>query len=175
MKNFVTYSVSAISQIFVITFFLFSNSAIAQSETESQSYGREIHFLELPPTILNFKFQNQNQFWITSETQWKDFWKTNSRIQGEAPKLNVRWSSQSLLGIFWASKDAVVRIPTYQGIEEWDEGMKKFIRVVFALNVPCFGIITDNSPVKFLLVDKNFADIDSISIRTEETKSVGCF
>ena len=179
MKNILTRCANAKGQkhlmliIFVIGVFYSANGTA--DEKKATSYGRNIQFLELPQTLLNFNSKKEQYLWVTSETQWKSFWKDYSRIHDEAPKLNLNWSTQSLLAILWQSKDAVVRLPIYQGIEEDQEGTKKSLRFIFSLNQPCFGIITDAAPVKFVIVDQNLSDIDEVSIRTEQTKSLGCF
>ncbi|MBN8554693.1 MAG: hypothetical protein J0L93_04540 [Deltaproteobacteria bacterium] len=183
MKNILTRCVNARRQknilrnliLSIFSFGFFFSAHLIADEKNTLSLGRSIQFLELPQTLLNFKSDKEKYIWLTSEDQWKSFWKDYSRVDGKAPKLNVNWSTQSLLAIVWESKDTVVRIPVYQGIEEDQEGTKKSLRLIFSLQKPCFGIITDASPAKFLLVDQNFSDIDEVSMRTEESKAVGCF
>lgn len=144
-------------------------------EKLSATEGRRIQFLEMNPLLLQFEFPQFTYRWLTSKSQFNIFWKENSKVSGDAPTLNINWRTESLLALFWQSKDAVVRIPTFMGSEELDDNGAKSLRLTFGLNTPCFGIITSNSPVMFLVVDHNFADLDSIALRTETTKSTGCF
>lgn len=201
MKDFLTYRVNTLRNIFIATLVIFVGAAIQKISAEpaseeivlkfdhrnisdadksapnssSEKVGRQIHFLQMDPTLVSFEFSKTKTVWLVSEAEWKNFWSTNSKITGDAPALNLNWRTEALLAVFFESKDAVVRIPSFLGTEEYSSGATKNLRVHLGLNTPCFGIITSQSPAVFLVVNKNFADLDSISFAFQNTKSTGCF
>jgi hypothetical protein len=136
---------------------------------------KRLQILQMPSPLKNFRFNQFKSNWITSEKDWIKFWNTNARTIDVAPKVPVDWKTEAVLAIFWESKDDIIRIPTFMGIEEFEENERKDMRITFALNSPCAGIITDASPAQFLIINHELGNIDSISIRTEKTKSVDCF
>lgn len=153
----------------------FSSNLVGDEAKSSTAEGRIIQFLQLSPTVAQFEFSKFSYFWLTSEDQYKTFWAKNSKISGDAPSLNVKWRSQNVLAIFWESKDSVVRNPTFMGSEESTDNGIKTLKLILGENSPCFGIITSSSPALFMIVDSNFADLDSIVLKTQPTKSVGCY
>jgi hypothetical protein len=147
----------------------------AEKNSSETADSRLIQILQINPTLLQFEFPKFSYFWLTSEQQYKNFWKENSKLSGDAPALKLNWKTDSLLAVFWESKDAIVRIPTFMGAEEVESDNVKTLRLNFGQNTPCLGIISGNSPAMFLVVDNNFNDLDSVALRTETTKSTGCF
>lgn len=167
-----TYRVNAICKIFYATL-LFGFSMSTQAADNADI--RRIQVLDISHTIADFKFERFKTQWILSEKDWKQFWENNSRIHIPAPNLPLNWKSESVLGVFWKSIDDVVRIPTLMGSDVYEEIGIKTLVLMFTLNSPCMGIITDSSPRSFVVIDHKMSDFDNIVVRTEKTKSVGCF
>ncbi|MDB5036945.1 MAG: hypothetical protein JWQ35_473 [Bacteriovoracaceae bacterium] len=150
-----------------------SSAASSSSQNNSETL-RKIQIIQIPSQQLNFKFSQFQTRWLTNENDWNDLWK-KSGVEGDAPKLPAQWQNESVLSIFWPSKDAVVRIPTFTGAEITETDGVKQMRLYFNLNTPCFGIITEASPASLLLIDQSLSDIDRVVIHTDATKTTQCF
>jgi hypothetical protein len=135
---------------------------------------RKIQLLQVPAEKLNFALKTFKAQWITSEADWKNLWK-KSRMEGEAIKLPVQWMSESVLAIFWESKDAVVRIPSFVGADIDDVNGVRQMKLTFNLTTPCFGIISDSSPAQLLVIDRSLGDVDKIIVHTETTRATNCY
>lgn len=133
-----------------------------------------VQMISMPAYLANFAFDEFKSSWISSEEDWKSFWKQYSRTSGDAPTLPVHWESESLLLVFWKSIiDDVVRIPSFQSAQVLESDTQKILKLTFNLNAPCLGIITDQSPSQFMVFDRELAKATSVSIETQTTKSTG--
>ena len=148
---------------------------LTEYEVNTSAPIRRLQTLQFPSELINFQFGGFQTFWVTTERYWNSFWTKYSRNDQPAPIIPIDWKKESVLAVFWESKDEVVRIPTFMGIEQFGREGSKTMRVSFTLNKPCFGIITDSSPAQFIIINHELFDLDSISIRTLDTKTVGCF
>ncbi len=137
--------------------------------------GRKIQTIQIPDLKLNFQFSNFTTKWFFSQNEWKKFWQNHSRSKETAPAINVDWSSEQVLAIFWEGKDSWVKNPSFAGVQIQDDHDIREMKLYFNLNYPCFGIYTDVSPVQFLVLDKNVIDIDRFVISTENTRSMNCY
>ncbi len=139
---------------------------------------KKITQIQIDPADTNFKFDSIRIFKFESEETWRNFWAENTRnLDKIAPQVPVNWNSEALLAIFWASEDAIVRLPAFLHAEEiGDFGTPEMkTRLNFVLHRPCFGIITDESPAAFFLVDESLNNTQRIAVQTENSKAIGCF
>lgn len=135
-----------------------------------------IQLLQISPLDSNFAFKETRFFWISSQEDWDGLWLEHSRyLEPKAPNNEVDWEEESVLAIFWESKDALIREPAFAGIDKFkrkDELPR--LRFRFFLNTACVGLITDISPSQFLLFKKKELQPAKLKLQTEQTKSVGC-
>lgn len=171
-----TSRASAMYKIYTLLFLLIIFSIISKGVYATESKIIRTQFLEVSHADVDFKFMQFKTKWILSEQDWNNFLRDHNRITSKAPALPVNWDKEAVLSIFWKSmEDQVVRIPTFMGSDKMDDGLEKTLVLYFTLNTPCFGIITDSSPRQFLVFDHHLRDVDSVLIKTENTKSTGCY
>lgn len=125
---------------------------------------------------LNFAFENFQTKWFTSQKSLNDFWKEFSRNEPAiAPTFPVDWSTTAVLGVFWKSRDGLIRIPSFFESEVvGQQGENPVLKLRFLLNEPCFGIITDESPAAFMSFRLAELKYSKIEIESEATQSLNC-
>ena len=142
---------------------------------------RKLQIIEINPNEMNSAFPNFQAKWFTSQIAFDEYFKEHTRnIDVEAPQLPVQWQTQALLAIHWPSRDAVIRMPSflYSQVKDLNKednaSSEQSLLLTFQLNTPCFGIITDVSPM--MLVAFNYQDLQfaNIQIQTEHSQSINC-
>ncbi len=149
------------------------NSLFAQTEVAST---RRVSLLQVPNLRLNFSFPAFRTFWITNADEWKKLWKDFYRgTNKEAPTLTTDFNHEVILAIFWPSVDDVVRIPALVSSNPGTNAdHHQVLRLNINLNTPCAGIITDQSPAMFLVVNDQIESADLVEIKTDTTHTVAC-
>lgn len=166
------------SILLFVSVVFFAHQLLAE-ETKQYSELRRVQFLEANPVKLNFAFENFTSRWFISQEEFGKFYSEHTRnVDVPADVLPIDWSSEALLTIFWKSEDGIIRMPAYVGSEireapenadDPDSPITKTLVLHFLMNKPCFGIITDVSPV--VLMPFRFSDLKFTNIKIESDPS----
>jgi len=147
----------------------------SEASPENVAEMKRVQLLQIPPLFTNFQFDKFQTIWITSKADWENFWRGNSRNKIDAPSLPLNWKTEALLGVFWQGLDQIVTIPSFQGAQFLHTDRGNAARLVFHLSKPCAGIFTDISPSQFLIVDKDWSDLDTVYVTEQTTQATGCY
>ncbi|PIR23648.1 MAG: hypothetical protein COV44_01625 [Deltaproteobacteria bacterium CG11_big_fil_rev_8_21_14_0_20_45_16] len=143
---------------------------------EDEGIKLEIGHYYLPPTSLEFQFDNFQKFWIGDLESWQALWKDHNANPDSLPGLKVDFQKKAILALFWKSEEGVIRYPSILTVEEVTKSeTEKNLRLRFNLTTPCFGLVTSRSPAMFLVFDREDLKYSKIEVESIQSNQQDCF
>lgn len=137
-----------------------------------------IRILQFPQPELQFSFSKETTQFINSQEDWEKFWHENTLVKpSPQPSVDLNWKKELILVVAWpAEADRVDKSAAFLSARliEWEES-EKILDLEFSLLEPCFGLITDRSPVQFLVMKQEELKFNLFRLRTVEAQEAGCF